>query len=81
MISNNNTANGEYRIGLKTFFDLSPTKVRENQLNAEKTRKWDKPNKIAIAEISRKINEFETQNNGNYAFLTKIKWVLHSQCE
>ncbi|KAI9577908.1 hypothetical protein GQX74_015182 [Glossina fuscipes] len=63
MILNNNTANGEYHIGLKTFFDLSPTKVRENQLNAEKTRKWDKPNKTAIAEMSRKINEFDMLNN------------------
>uniref|UniRef100_A0A1A9X3J7 Tripeptidyl-peptidase 2 n=1 Tax=Glossina brevipalpis TaxID=37001 RepID=A0A1A9X3J7_9MUSC len=63
MLSSNNTANGEYHIGLKTFFDLSPTKVRENQLNAEKTKKWDGPNKTAIAEISRKINEFETQNS------------------
>ncbi|XP_004536799.1 tripeptidyl-peptidase 2 isoform X2 [Ceratitis capitata] len=65
-----NTANGEYRIGLKTLHDLCPSKVRENIINYNKTKYWDGPNKTAIAGVTRKIVEFESQNTD----LTKLPW-------
>lgn len=64
MIANNTAQNGEFRLGLKRFHDLCPPKVRESLTNARKMKEWDEPHKIATAEISRKINEFETQNPG-----------------
>lgn len=59
-----NTANGEYRIGMKHFYDLCPFKVRESITNFYKIKDWDGPNKLAMAAISRKISEFEAQNTG-----------------
>lgn len=65
-----NTANGEYRIGMKHFYDLCPFKVRESITNFYKIKDWDGPNKLAMAAISRKISEFEAQNTD----LTKLSW-------
>ncbi|XP_067632305.1 tripeptidyl-peptidase 2 isoform X2 [Eurosta solidaginis] len=65
-----NTANGEYRIGLKSFHDLCPSKVRENIINTYKNKDWDRTNKIAIADVTRKIIEFEAQNPE----LSKLSW-------
>ncbi|XP_036331193.1 tripeptidyl-peptidase 2 [Rhagoletis pomonella] len=65
-----NTANGEYRIGLKNFYDLCPFKVRENIINFNKTKEWDGPNKLAAAATSRKLIEFEAQNSD----LSKLSW-------
>ena len=68
----NNTDKGEFRIGLKNFADLTPSKVRDNLTNAIKIKQWDSPNKTAIAEISRKLNEFEAQNSGRYILIISI---------
>ncbi|XP_073847292.1 tripeptidyl-peptidase 2-like [Musca autumnalis] len=70
MIANNTSPNGEFRLGLKRFYDLCPSKVRENLTNARKLKEWDGPHKTAIAEISRKINEFEAQNPDT----SKLSW-------
>uniref|UniRef100_A0A1I8PAP3 Tripeptidyl-peptidase 2 n=1 Tax=Stomoxys calcitrans TaxID=35570 RepID=A0A1I8PAP3_STOCA len=70
MIANNTAANGEFRLGLKRFYDLCPSKVRENLTNARKLKEWDGPHKTAIAEISRKINEFDAQNPDT----SKLSW-------
>ncbi|XP_005174861.1 tripeptidyl-peptidase 2 [Musca domestica] len=70
MIANNSSPNGEFRLGLKRFYDLCPSKVRENLTNARKLKEWDGPHKTAIAEISRKINEFEAQNPDT----SKLSW-------
>lgn len=78
MISSN-TANGEFRIGSKNLYDLCPSKVRENLTNATKTKNWDGPHKKATAEISRKINEFEAQNSGEF-HVTNLNFSLVRIC-
>lgn len=66
MLDGNTAPNKEFRLGLKRFFDLCPSKVRENVTTARKLKEWDGPHKTAIAEATRKIIEFETQNPGDY---------------
>lgn len=81
MITNNTAPNGEFRLGLKRFYDLCPSKVRENLTNARKLKEWDGPHKTAIAEVSRKINEFEKQNPGMFFFCkfrSRIKHVRNN---
>lgn len=52
------------RVGLKSFNDLVPAKVRDNIVAQAKLKNWDKPHKMATANASRKIVEFESQNPG-----------------
>lgn len=52
------------RVGLKSFSDLLPSKVRNNIVAQAKLKHWDKPHKTATANASRKIVEFESQNPG-----------------
>ncbi|CAD7013537.1 unnamed protein product [Ceratitis capitata] len=66
-----NTANGEYRIGLKTLHDLCPSKVRENIINYNKTKYWDGPNKTAIAGVTRKSLNLSRRIQ---VYLTKLPW-------
>lgn len=73
MLDNNAAANKEFRLGLKRFNDLCPSKVRDNLTNARKLKEWDGPHKTAIAEISRKLNEFEAQNPGNNILQMKLR--------
>lgn len=68
MLDENTAPNKEFRLGLKRFFDLCPSKVRENLTNARKLKEWDGPHKTAIAEVTRKITDFEAQNPG-YCFI------------
>ncbi|KAM7345588.1 tripeptidyl-peptidase II [Cochliomyia hominivorax] len=70
MLDNNTAPNKEFRLGLKRFYDLCPSKVRENLTNVRKLKEWDSPHKTAIAEVSRKIIEFESQNPDN----SKLSW-------
>ncbi|XP_065369346.1 tripeptidyl-peptidase 2 [Calliphora vicina] len=70
MLDNNTAPNKEFRLGLKRFYDLCPSKVREQLTSARKLKEWDGPHKTAIAEVSRKINEFEAQNPDN----SKLSW-------
>lgn len=65
-----NTANGQYRIGLKNFDELCPFKVRETISNYYKVKEWDGPSKLSIAAQSRKINEFEFLNPD----VSKLSW-------
>ncbi|XP_037944687.1 tripeptidyl-peptidase 2 isoform X2 [Teleopsis dalmanni] len=65
-----NTAKGEYRVGLKAVHDLCPAKIRENMMTALKRKTFDVENKSAIADISRKINEFDTENTN----ASKLTW-------
>ncbi|KAH8353988.1 hypothetical protein KR067_007682 [Drosophila pandora] len=59
------------RVGLKSFSDLVPSKVRSNILAQAKLKHWDKPHKTATANVSRKIVEFESQNPGE---ASKLPW-------
>ncbi|EDW32157.1 GL10584 [Drosophila persimilis] len=59
------------RVGLKCFGDLVPSKVRDNIVAQAKLKHWDKPHKIATANASRKISEFESQNTGE---APKMPW-------
>lgn len=59
------------RVGLKSFNDLVPSKVRDNIVAQAKLKNWDKPHKTATAYASRKIAEFESQNPGE---TSKLPW-------
>ncbi|XP_017836992.1 tripeptidyl-peptidase 2 [Drosophila busckii] len=59
------------RVGLKSFNDLVPSKVRDNIVAQAKFKGWDKPHKTATANASRKIVEFEAQNPGEGS---KLPW-------
>lgn len=59
-----NIKGNEYRVGLKSFHDIYPAKIREKILADEKLKKWDEPHKKVTADIIRELNDFETQNSG-----------------
>ncbi|KAH8402249.1 hypothetical protein KR009_010707 [Drosophila setifemur] len=59
------------RVGLKSFSDLVPSKVRNNIVAQAKVKNWDKPHKTALANASRKLVEFESQNPGE---ASKLPW-------
>ncbi|KAH8277759.1 hypothetical protein KR018_005557 [Drosophila ironensis] len=59
------------RVGLKSFSDLVPPKVRNNIALQAKLKNWDQPHKTATANASRKIAEFESQNPGE---ASKLPW-------
>lgn len=59
-----NINNGEYRLGLKCFTDLTPHEMTTNHSKVMKKKFWDGPHKIAEADILRRINEFDSQNPG-----------------
>lgn len=52
----------EYRIGLKSFHDLYPSKVNEKINSDAKNKKWDKNHKTAIAETTKRSADFEAAN-------------------
>ena len=55
----------EYRIGLKSFHDLYPSKVNE-KINADaKFKTWDAKHKTAVAEASRRLSEFDAANTSS----------------
>nr|NP_001286377.1 Tripeptidyl-peptidase II, isoform E [Drosophila melanogaster]AHN56175.1 Tripeptidyl-peptidase II, isoform E [Drosophila melanogaster] len=64
------------RVGLKSFSDLLPSKVRNNIVAQAKLKHWDKPHKTATANASRKIVEFESQNPGEASKLPWDKKIL-----
>jgi len=64
LLSLNTDPDKAVRVGLKSFSDLVPSKVRNNIVAQAKLKHWDKPHKTATANASRKIVEFESQNPG-----------------
>lgn len=55
----------EYRIGLKSFHDLYPSKVNEKITADAKYKTWDEKHKIAIAEASKRSTEFDAANTSS----------------
>lgn len=49
----------EFRVGLKSLYDLYPTKIREKIIAENKIKHWDEPHKKSVADISRKLEEFD----------------------
>lgn len=52
----------EYNIGVKSLHDLYPSRVNEKIIADLKLKTWDEKQKKAVAEQSRRINEFDTAN-------------------
>ncbi|EDW01702.1 GH21590 [Drosophila grimshawi] len=69
------------RVGLKSFNDLVPAKVRDNIVAQAKLKNWDKPHKIATANASRKIVEFESQNPGDGQKLPWDKKIIKANLD
>ncbi|KAH8371854.1 hypothetical protein KR093_009109 [Drosophila rubida] len=64
LIGLNTDKDNAVRVGIKSFHDLVPSKIRDNIVAQAKLKSWDKPHKTATANASRKIVEFEAQNPG-----------------
>ncbi|XP_068147134.1 LOW QUALITY PROTEIN: tripeptidyl-peptidase 2 [Drosophila tropicalis] len=77
----NSDKEGAVRVGLKSFADLVPSKVRDNIVAQAKLKTWDKPHKIATANVSRKLVEFETQNPGEASKLPWDKKIIKENLE
>lgn len=55
----------EYRIGLKSLHDLYPSKMTE-KINADsKLKTWDEKHKTAVADVSRRLSEFDAANTSS----------------
>lgn len=52
----------EYRIGLKSFHDLYPSKVNEKFNANTKFKTWDPKYKAAVADAAKRLSEFELAN-------------------
>lgn len=55
----------EYRIGLKSFHDLYPSKVNEKITADAKFKTWDEKHKTAVAEASKRSAEFDAANSSS----------------
>uniref|UniRef100_A0A182NNK7 Tripeptidyl-peptidase 2 n=1 Tax=Anopheles dirus TaxID=7168 RepID=A0A182NNK7_9DIPT len=55
-------AGAEYRVGLKSVHDLSPSRIRERIVNDLKVKTWDDRHKLAVSEAARELSEFESKN-------------------
>ena len=67
--SENETAwinpSGKYRIGVKRAIELYPRSLRERMIKEKQEKFWDPPHKLAMAQTTRKINEFEMKQNNS----------------
>jgi len=50
---------GEYRIGLKSLYELYPGSLKERMMKEFKEKEWDPHHKLALAEAMRKLHAFE----------------------
>ncbi|XP_059614675.1 tripeptidyl-peptidase 2 [Phlebotomus argentipes] len=59
-------ANGEeFRVGLKSLYDLYPTKIREKIIAENKVKCWDESHKTCVADVCRKLEEFDQSHPNN----------------
>lgn len=52
-------------MGLKSLHDLYPAKVNEKIIADLKLKTWDEKHKLAVAEQSRRIAEFDVANTAS----------------
>ncbi|XP_052893110.1 tripeptidyl-peptidase 2 [Anopheles moucheti] len=78
-----NIAGSEYRVGLKSVHDLSPSRIRERILNDLKVKTWDDRHKQAVSEAARELSDFEAKNppTGLSGKEKLVKENLESQLE
>ncbi|KAG8225790.1 hypothetical protein J437_LFUL005597 [Ladona fulva] len=53
---------GVYHLGIKNAFELYPSKLKERVEKRRKEELWDPQHKLALAEATRKLQEFEAKN-------------------
>ena len=68
-MKSSNVDNNEFRVGLKSLFDLYPSRVREKIINECRNKMWDEPHKKIVAEIMREIESFDLKNSSNLTSL------------
>lgn len=51
---------GKYHIGLKAAFDLYPKGLTDRIKKERREEMWDPPHRVALAEASRKLDQFES---------------------
>ncbi|XP_055380292.1 tripeptidyl-peptidase 2 [Condylostylus longicornis] len=68
-----NVNGNEYHVGMKSWYDLYPSGVRDKVQAKYKTEKWDPIHKTAVANTLREIQNLETQNSDAQKFNDKLK--------
>jgi len=77
-----NNPTGNFHIGIKNGFELYPPTLRERIEKERKEKLWDPAHKHAIAEATRKLQEFELKNPQVTAACDKLqKEELEAQIE
>ena len=56
---------GKYRIGVKRAMELYPRSLRDRMIKERQEKQWDPYHKKAMAQASRKINEFEANQHNS----------------
>ena len=56
---------GKYRVGVKRAMELYPRSLRERMLKERQEKNWDPCHKKALAQATRKINEFEINQSNS----------------
>lgn len=71
-----NILGGEYRVGLKSLYDLYPMKVREKLNSENKFKSWDDNQKKAMAEIHRELDVLDGKSSpGDYFIIACISFL------
>ena len=66
---------GKYRIGVKRAMELYPRSLRERMIKERQEKLWEPYHKKALAQVSRKINEFEASQNNSHSNTSSTKSV------
>uniref|UniRef100_T1IXT2 Tripeptidyl-peptidase 2 n=1 Tax=Strigamia maritima TaxID=126957 RepID=T1IXT2_STRMM len=78
-----NNLKGKYHIGAKNIFELYPKTLQERMQKERKERLWDPVHKSSLADITRKLCDFESRHGqANLSFEEKLeKEELDAQLE